>query len=100
MPGKQPYAGIWIRDFLLKKGSSYPQEIHREFKKWCTDKGYHKQSYDSTRRYINELKRLGLIKLIGTRKSNNPILKDRHYYTVIDKDNPLWLRPFKRKKSF
>lgn len=94
---KQPFAGIFIRDLLRRKGSSYPTEIHREFKEWSKQKNIHQQSYQSVCRYIYQLKRVGLIEPIGTRPSNNPILKDRTYYSVVRgrERSPIWKNPFK-----
>lgn len=87
-----PGTGFMIRDFLLKKGSSYPREVYRYLKERIEAMGYHAPTYKSVRNYFFVLRRLGLI--VPTRKVVEQF--EKHFYKVApgkEKD-PAWRNPY------
>lgn len=92
-----------IRTLLLSR-PSYVKEIHNFLAATITEMGYKPPTYDSTRKMIYTLKKLGLIRLISTEKAK-PYFP-RHYYAVVPEQqkSPYWRNPhaalFKTPEEF
>jgi len=89
---------LFIRDFLLEQGETYPYQIYKALKARLKEEGYAKRktSYQSIRNYFYWLKELGLIEVSRTAPGKKAILKDRSYYKIITSkaDNlALWKNP-------
>jgi len=91
--------GIWIRNFLLKYGPADASTMHEHYKKYCREMGYHPASSMSFRRYLNELKRKGLIRVVGTApsKANATAGFQKYIYDVNYSmiDSKYWENPFR-----
>lgn len=100
----QPYrTGIMIRNFVLEKGEAYPRQIHRNLKEQIPKLGYETPSYESTRKFIWVLQRLGLIEFRrieaaplrrGSRPGPRPL--PRRYYSIAPDlvGSPMWDNPY------
>lgn len=93
--------GLFIREYLLKHGEGYAQEMWRELKRLRGN--LYTGSYDSFKRnYIYILKKLGLIE--ETRREevpNHPEWHERRYYKIVsgkEKMTDNWINPQKEWK--
>lgn len=88
--------GLFIRDYLLRHRSAYPQEIWRALKKERAKANIYCGSYQSFRvNYIYVLKKLGLIRPVRKEKAGNPKWFDRIYYEITPgkEMDPRWAHP-------
>ena len=89
--------GLFIRDYLLRRGRAYIYEMWNEFRRTLKDMGYpYWGSYDSFRKYINYLQRLNLIRCVGTEPASRPWLADRRLFEVVPENVNVieaWARP-------
>lgn len=87
--------GMWIRKYLLKKGSDYINNIYREYNKFIASNGYKPIKYSTFHFYIRVLESLNLVKTDRLGKPPQPWLKPRRYVRI----NPdkvksiLWYNP-------
>jgi len=95
--GRQPRLGVFVREYLLRVGEDYIQNIWRAYKKWCLKNGFNPPSYQSFRSYFWHLKDLGLVELSRVEESNFGI--ERHYYRVKKgkENSEAWQDPLKAK---
>ena len=94
---------LFIRDYLLKHGEGYAQEIWRELKKVRKKAGISTGSYDSFKRnYIYILKKLGLIEEVRRESvPGHPEWHERRYYRIVPGKEALideWINPQKAWK--
>lgn len=81
-----PGTATLIRDFLLEVGEAYPRQIHKFLKAKIEEMGYHPPTYNSVRKLLYALHRLGLIKRVRIETvKENPTAFKRVYYAVVKK---------------
>jgi hypothetical protein len=88
--------GVFIRDYLLKYKTAYPQQIWRALREERKKYGIYYGSYQSFRvNYIYVLKKLGLIRPVRREKAENPKWFDRIYYEITPgrEMDPRWAHP-------
>ena len=79
-----PGTATLIRDFLLEQKEAYPKQIYRFLKGKIEEMGYKAPSYDSVRKLIYTLHKLGLIRKVREEKiKENPTAFKRVYYSVV-----------------
>jgi len=88
--------GLFIRDYLLKHGEGYAQEIWRALKKERAKLGLSVSSYNTFyNNYIRILRKLGLITEVRREPSSRPYLKQRVYFKITPgcENDPRWRAP-------
>lgn len=88
--------GLFIREYLLKHGRAYPQEIWRALKRARSELGLHTCSYENFwRNYIYVLKKLGLIRPVRSIGSLNPAWFSRVLYEIVPgmENHEAWAHP-------
>jgi len=88
--------GLFIRDYLLKHGRAYPQEIWRALKNARKELGLHYSSYENFwRNYILILEKIGLIRRIGKQKAGHPTWFDKVLYEIVPgmENHEAWKHP-------
>jgi len=77
-----------IREFLSEKGKASPSDFYQSYKIFKNT-----TSYESISRTFYNLKRLGLIEIVGKEKSRAPI--DKTLYSLINEKikSPEWRSP-------
>lgn len=88
--------GEFIREYLLEHGRAYVYEMWNAYRKKLEEMGVYWGSYDNFRRYIYMLKKLNLIRPVGTETALNPKLHERVYYELVPENVNMieaWTRP-------
>ena len=93
-----PGTGMWIREYLLKVGKGYPYKMWKEYRRWCEEAGYKPPTYENFRRYIYQLKRVGLISIVSSER-NGRFLKNYYIVNSVMKSSKLWSNPYKIAKE-
>ena len=85
--------GEFIRDFLLRHGEAYPNQVYSAFRKEYKKERY-VTSYASFRKYFYILKELGLIEFLREEPSSKGGFSRRIYRITPGKeDSEKWLSP-------
>lgn len=88
--------GEWVRDYLDEHGDAYVRELHEAHAEWCEEHDYDPPDYDSMRRTLYLLRRLGLVQE-SRRESADRGPFQRVYYEVVPgaEGAEAWERPTK-----
>lgn len=91
-----PGTGEWIRSHLLKVREDYVYSVWKQYREHVKGR-YKAPTYENFRRYVNLLKKLGLIIPIRVVVMDNRPNWSRTYYKVVagKENNPAWRNPYK-----
>ena len=93
----------WIRDHLLSVESDYPFHLYSAFKKTILELNpdYHTPTYESFRKYVYILEKLGLIEFDHEEDAQFAWVEKRRYYRIVlaKSDDPAWYNPQKAYKE-
>lgn len=73
----------WVRFKLQRDGPSYPYKLWRDFREFLEKFDYKAPSYTSIKNLVWRLKKLGLVRVVGTEPSQKSGLADRQIYDVV-----------------
>lgn len=92
-----PSTGQLIKDFLREVAEAYPKEIHDYLKTVVAAMDLRPPTYQSTRKFIYVLHKLGLITLSREESVvGYPTAFKRRYYALTPgrEEDPAWLNPY------
>jgi len=86
-----------IRGLLISRREAYPREIYHYLKAEITEMGYKPPSYNSVRKMIYVLEKMGLIRFVREEPvAEFPTAFKRRYYEVTPgrEEDPAWRNPY------
>jgi len=86
-----------IRGLLISRREAYPREIYRYLKAEISRMGYKPPSYNSVRKMIYVLEKMGLIRFVREEPvAEFPTAFERRYYEVTPgrEEDPAWRNPY------
>lgn len=88
---------IFIRDYLLNHRETYPYEIYKVLKNERVFRNIKIGSPNTFYKYINILKKLGLIQKTGKEEDSSKKGLKRIYYKIVESNanSPMWNNPQK-----